>query len=371
MIYLDHAATSPLRPEVLEAMRPLLLDPPGNPDSPHRAGKRAADALEDARTVIAATVGTRVRDVVFTSGATEGINTVMRGLALTGAHHRLLVGAADHKASLATAEHIERSGWAKCDVLPVDGAGVMAPDTLESALSAGPADLVVILDTNNETGACADSERLIATAHAAGVPVLLDATQTLGKAPLGIEALDADWTVLSAHKIGGPLGIGALIARGELPGSLLTGGAQERERRAGTSNVTGAVGFAAACGLINEQSYAHHAHLQAVLIDQLSSAIVDVHINGQGVPGILNVRLPGIDGDIIIARTPDVAIATGSACTSAVPTPSSVLLAMGLGETHARESIRISIGATTTENEVREGARLIVAAYNGALEMNR
>lgn len=365
-IYLDHAATTPLSPTARQAMEPWLAsDVAANPSSVHRSGQRARAAVETAREQIADAIGAAPGEIVLLSGATEADALAIRGT-LEAAPERatLVVSQAEHAAVTEVAANEERRGRSVVRLAP-GPAGAPSPGALEAVLAElnEPAALVAVMHTNNETGAVADVPALAAVAHAHGAAVLCDAVQAFGFAPLDVRALGADLVALSAHKIGGPQGVGALWIRDghELVPQAL-GGAQERGRRAGTHAVAAIVGFGAAAAEVAAAA-SERAERTSRLRDRLEARLVavpGVHRNGPGPrgPKHLNVRVDGVDGEelLIALDAAGVEVSAGSACSAGSLEPSHVLIAMGLDRDAARASVRFSLAPTLSEAEIDAAA---------------
>jgi len=380
MIYLDHAATTPLRAEALDAMLPWLRDGFGNASSLHAAGRRARVAVDTARETVARVVGCEPGEVVFTSGGTEADNAalhVLRSPAMrTAGRTALVTSAAEHEAVRRPAERLAADGH-DVTVVPPAPTGAADVDAMLAALApnASPAvGLVSAMLVNNETGAVTDVRALADAAHAAGAWMHTDAVQAAGVLPVDLDALGADLVTLSAHKVGGPKGAGALIVRAGVPlDSFVAGGAQERGRRGGTENVPAIVGFATALRLAADEQPAtaeRLAGLRARLLDRLDDALggrfvvhTPLDAPGASAPHILCVSFPPgprgpLDGQMLLAGMDldGVAVSAGSACTSGALEPSHVLLAMGVPRETAGATIRFSLGRDTTADDVDAAA---------------
>ncbi len=364
MVYLDHAATTPVRPEVREAMLPFLSDATfGNPSSAHRVGRAARAALTGARQRIGAALGVPPDAVVFTSGGTEADNLAVLGGALraraSGGPFRTAVGATEHKAVLDAAHAVAHLGGSLV-VLPVDAEGRLDRDALDAALEDGVAVLSVMW-VNNETGVCQELEDIAARARRAGVPFHTDAVQALGKVAWTLPNPLPDLVSISGHKIGAPKGIGALVvANPATIEPLIHGGGQQGGIRPGTENVAGAVGLAVAVELAAREQPTFAARTSA-LRDRLEMAITMVdataHIHGSRAtraPHVTNVAFPGTDASGLLLHLDQagVACSAGSACASGAVTPSHVLTAMGVVPQVAGSSIRFSFGVTSTDADV-------------------
>ncbi len=369
MIYLDFNATTPVDEQVLEAMLPFLRGEFGNASSDHAAGGRAAIAVDAARNQLAGLLGCSAGEVVFTSGATEANNLALKGLfdACPGDRRRVLVSATEHKAVLGAAESIASKG-AEIEILPVDKYGTIELSALAELL--GPDVLVVsVMAANNETGTLNPISRIVSMATECGAFVHTDATQWIGRLPVDVRDWGVDLLSLSAHKFYGPKGVGALYVRRRTPlAPLIHGGEQERGMRSGTLNVPGIVGLGEATALAAEMVSADAERL-AVLRDrlhgQLARRLDGVVLNGhptERLPNTVNLRFEGADADAVMVNMPEVAVSSGSACTSAVPAPSHVLVAMGLDHDAADESLRFSLGRPTTEEEIEVAVDKVVRA---------
>ena len=359
-IYLDNAATTAPRPEVLEAMLPFFTLACANPSSMHSSGQRAGRELQAARKRTAQALGADPDEIVFTSGGSEADSLAIFG-ALNGAfaHAHVITSAIEHHAVLHAVDALRARGH-KVTVLGVDGEGFVSTDALEAALDGTPA-LVSILHGNNEIGTIQDIAALAATAHERGAIFHTDAVQTVGHLPIGVHALGVDALSLSAHKFEGPKGVGALYARKGLAlAPLIYGGGQEGGRRSGTENVPGIVGLSVALSLAAgelAQTSAHVSALRDALIDGLLGAIPGAALNGprsRRLPNNVNIRFDRIEGDTVVVGLDlaGIEISTGSACSSGSLEPSHVAQAIGLQPAQARGSIRMSLGRTTTRAEV-------------------
>jgi cysteine desulfurase len=364
-VYFDHNATSPVDPAVVEVMVRVLdssNDEFGNPSSIHHFGQRAKSLLDDARTAVADLVRAEVSEVVFTSGGTESDNFAIRGVAealeITGRRH-LIASAIEHEAVLNTFKALGRRGWTTT-LLPVDTSGIVKPEALEAALTDQTA-LVSVMHANNEIGTVQPVADLARIAHARGALFHTDAVQSVGKMPVDVRALGADLLSLSAHKFNGPKGAGALwIKRGTRLTAILTGGKHERNRRAGTENVAAIAGLGAAATLASGKLTAEAARLSA-LRDRLESEILAriprTAVNGardSRVPNTTNISFDGVEAEslLIALDLEGVAVSTGSACSSGTLEPSHVLRAMGFPTHRTQNSIRLSLGAGNTDEQV-------------------
>ena len=359
-LYLDHAATTPVRPEVLDAMLPFFTRLSANPSSMHAGGQHVARELAAARSRIAHALSARPQEIVFTSGGSEGDNLALFG-SLTGRFERahIVTSAIEHHAVLHAAQALRERGH-RVTILPVDHEGFVSADTLRDALDGAPA-IVSIMHGNNEIGTIQDLPALAAVAHERGALVHSDAVQTVGHLPVDVNVLGVDLLSLSAHKFEGPKGIGALYVRpGVTLAPLIYGGGQEGGRRSGTENVPGAVGMATALALAvaeQEQAIQRVTTLRDALIDGIVRVIPHASLNGsrtRRLPNNVNVRFDRIEGDTVVLGL-DLAgidISTGSACSSGSLEPSHVTRALGLEPAQARGAVRISLGRTTTHADV-------------------
>lgn len=367
-IYLDHAATTPLRREALEQMLPLLTDDFGNPSSVHGPGRRARAALDESRERVAAALNGERREIVFTSGGTEAINLAIKGVAWAGKArgNRLVTSAAEHHAVLHTLRHLEKFGF-EIVTLPVDRYGRVDPDQLDAAINDRTI-LVSLMLANNEVGTIQPMADLVrrVRAHRA-VAIHVDAVQAAPYMSIDVRDLDVDLLSIAAHKFEGPKGVGALYLRhGTILLPQIQGGTQERYRRAGTENVAGAVGMAAALELSVVERGEVVPRL-ARLRDRLRDAVLglpNVELTGhprKRLPGHLSVVARETDGAAVVMNLDlaGIACSTGSACTTGSTQPSHVLTALGYPEEEARGSIRLTIGRTTTADEIERAADLI------------
>jgi len=359
-VYLDHAATTPVRPEVLEAMLPYLGRASfGNPSSAHRFGRAARAGLEQARREVAAAVGAEPAQVVFTSGGTEADNLAVIGAAMAAQHHGrpmlVAVSAIEHKAVLAAAHQVKQLGGEEI-VLPVDGDGQLDLGALDAALARNPA-VVSAMWVNNETGVRQPVEAIAGRCQRAGVLLHSDAVQAFGKLPLDLAQLPCTLLTISGHKIGAPKGIGALIVRDRKAiEATLHGGGQQFGIRPGTENVAGAVALGRAATLAAEERAAETerlAELRDDLLRRLRAEVPDLVQHGAAAPRaphILNIGIPGVDSEALLMHLDlaGVAASGGSACSTGAMEPSHVLTAMGVPRSLALGSIRLSLGHDTT-----------------------
>jgi cysteine desulfurase len=363
LIYLDHAATTPLDSQVLGAMMPFLTAQFGNPSSIHRAGRTSLDALDRARDVIAAVLGASPKELIFTGGGTEADNLAIKGTALAqraagrGAH--IITTAVEHHAVLHACEYLEQDGF-EITLLPVDGQGAIQIDDLRAALRCDTV-LVSVMYANNEVGTIQPVAEAGAICRERGVPFHVDAVQAAGALPLNVRDLNVDLMTIAAHKFYGPKGVGMLYVRRGTPLlPQINGGAQERRRRAGTEKVAAIVGMAEALQLAESQRgvYVEHCgHLRDRLQQAILARVPFTHVNGdqaRRLPNILNVSFDYIEGEsvLLLLDQHGIAASSGSACTSGSLEASHVLLAMGLDHERALGSVRFSLGRGTTEDEI-------------------
>jgi cysteine desulfurase len=360
-IYLDHNSTTPIDPAVQEAMLPFIREHFGNPSSLHALGRRARVAVDEARDSVADIVGADPATVVFVSSGSEANNLAIRGIAAArrdwGQH--LVVSAVEHRSVLETCKALEADGF-RTTTVPVDETGMVDPKEVAEAITEDTL-LVAVMHANNEVGTIQPVEEVVRTAHERGVPVLVDAVQTIGKLPIDVATMGCDMLSYSGHKIYGPKGAGALyIRRGLKLKALLTGGAQERRRRAGTENVPAIVGFGLACRLAaqrREEDEKRTLELRDRLWKGMAERIPGAYLNGHPVSRLsntLNASFEGIEGETVVINLDlkGVAVSTGSACASGTLEPSPTLLAMGLGEERSRGGVRFSLGRGTTQDEI-------------------
>ena len=369
MLYLDHAATSPVRPEVLEAMRPYLTGVFGNPSSHHTAGEAAANALDDARARVARVLGMRTGDVVFTAGGTEANNLAVKGIvlaALESGRRHLVTSPIEHESILESADYLRRFHAVEVTLLPVDSAGTITPDALAAAIREDTA-LVSIGHANNEIGTVQDAEALAAVTRAARVPLHLDAVQSAGWLPLS--GLGADAVSIAGHKLGAPKGIGVLAVRGRVPVEpLLHGGGQERGRRSGTENVAGAVALATALEIADREREAIGAVVGAStarFISLVLDAVPEAALTGDPVhrlPATASFTFAGTSGESVLLELErrGVISSSGSACAAGSDEPSHVLLACGVPAEVAQTSVRFTFGRDPLPGDAPERLAALV-----------
>ncbi|MGO8958069.1 MAG: cysteine desulfurase family protein [Streptosporangiaceae bacterium] len=369
MVYLDHAATTPMLPAALAAMTDELAQL-GNPSSLHNAGRRARRVVEESRELIAEAYGARPSEVVFTSGGTEADNLAVKGLywarrAEDPARRRVLATATEHHAVLDSVGWLAEHEGADADWLPVGPAGDTRPAALADAIERDPASVAVIsvMWANNEVGTVQPIAELAELAADYQIPFHTDAVQAAGQLPVSLAASRATALTITAHKIGGPVGVGALLlARGSQPVPVLHGGGQERDVRSGTLDVPAIRAFAAAVQVTTERRADEAKRLAALrddLIAQVRAAVPDAVLNGAPpgrgrLPGNAHFSFPGCEGDalLMLLDARGIACSTGSACTAGVAQPSHVLLAMGADNARARGSLRFSLGHSSSQQDV-------------------
>ncbi len=363
MHYLDHAATTPMLPEAIDAVTATMAEL-GNPSSLHSSGRRARRRVEESREQLAAAVGARPSEVIFTSGGTESDNLAVKGIywarrAAAPRRRRVLASAVEHHAVLDVVEWLAAADGAEVTWLEVDAYGRVDPDTLRRALAADPdsAALVTVMWANNEVGTIESVRDMAEIAHEYGVPMHTDAVQAVGAVPVDFAESGVDALTMTGHKLGGPYGAGALLLRRDVSCvPLLHGGGQERDVRSGTLDVPGAVGLAVATVAAVERQpveYLRVRELRDRLVTGVLQAVDDAVLNGDPadcLPGIAHMTFPGCEGDslLMLLDARGIECATGSACSAGVAEPSHVLLAMGADAARARGSLRFSLGHTST-----------------------
>jgi cysteine desulfurase len=369
-IYLDHAATTPLRREALEAMLPYLTEHYGNPSSPHGAGRRARAGLDEAHERVARAIGAGPREIVFTSGGSESNNLAVKGAAWAGKArgHRIVTTAVEHHSVGHTVRYLEKFGFEIVE-LPVDRYGRVDPDMVEAAITPRTI-LVSVILANNEVGTIQPLGEVAARVRRhKGVLLHVDAVQAAAHLTLDVAALDVDLLSLAAHKFEGPKGVGALFVRhGTNILAQQQGGSQERYRRAGTENVAGAVGMARALELAaaeKAETAPRLRRLREALTSVIGAAdgVVETGHPTDRLPGLASFVVAGVDGSTVTIALDlaDIACSTGSACVSGSTDPSHVLLAMGFPAEEARGALRFSLGRTTTAAEIAQAAALVLS----------
>ncbi|MFI5907112.1 cysteine desulfurase family protein [Dactylosporangium sp. NPDC051541] len=377
MPYLDHAATTPMLPEALDAYAATAREV-GNASSLHAPGRHARRRVEEARERIAAALVARPSEVIFTGGGTESDNLAVKGIfwARRGAdpaRNRVVATSVEHHAVLDSVEWLETHEGAAVTWLPVDAAGRVDPDALAEVLAGGDVAVVTAMWANNEVGTVQPVTELAALAAAARVPFHTDAVQAVGQVPVDFAASGAAALTVSGHKLGGPIGAGALLLGREVDCTPLAhGGGQERDVRSGTLDVPAIVAFAVALELsvkTQRESAERIGRLRDALVARVRSTVPEAILNGDPddrLPGNAHFSFPGCEGDalLLLLDAQDIACSTGSACSAGVAQPSHVLLAMGADDARARSSLRFTLGHTSTMADVDA----LVAALPGAVE---
>jgi cysteine desulfurase len=367
-IYLDYNATTPLLPEVVDAMLPYLREHFGNPSSRHLYGKRAHDAIERARSDVAALINSHADEIIFTSGGTEANNLAIRGTTARTTRRRVVTSIVEHPATARPVSWLERQGW---DIvrIGVDASGRSRVPELDAAITSVTA-LVTIMHSNNETGVFQPIQEAVRFARRAGACVHTDAAQSVGKVPIDVRAMDLDLLSIAGHKLYGPKGVGALfVRRGTDLEPLALGAGHERGLRPGTENVASIVGLGAACALAQCDLDAQGTRVSTLrdrLWERLAQAIPQLALNGHvenRLPNTLNVRFPQVSGEALLAATPQIAASTGSACHDGDESASAVLLAMGIPARAALGSVRLTLGRATTESAVDRAATALARAW--------
>ncbi len=378
-IYFDHNATTPVRPEVLEAMLPYFGERFGNASSVHTFGREARRALEDAREKVAKAINAQPSEIVFTSGGTEADNTAIKGIAhlLRDKGRHIVTSQVEHKAVLETCKYLDKEGF-EVTYVPVDSTGMVHPEAVEEALREDTV-LVSIMHANNEVGTINPIAKIGEICHSRGILFHTDAVQSFCKVPIDVQAMHIDLASFSAHKIYGPKGVGALyVRRGVRFTQLLHGGEHERKRRAGTENVAGIVGFGRAVELAMAERDEENRRLIS-LRDRLWRGIQEkverVRLNGhptERLPGTLNVSFEGVEGESVLLSLDmkGVAASSGSACTSGSLSPSHVLEAMGVPPELAQSAVRFSLGRSNTEEDIDYTVEILPGIVQRLREMS-
>ena len=380
-IYLDHHATTPVDPRVVEAMVPYFTETFGNAASRNHAfGWAARDAVEHARAQVAGLIGAHPKDIIFTSGATESDNLALTGIAdgFRSRGDHIVTCVTEHRAVLDTCRHLEERGL-RVSYLPVAPDGRVNPDDVRAAVTDRTI-LISVMTANNEIGVIQPVEAIGAIARDNGIPFHTDAVQAVCRIPFNVDAVHADLVSLSAHKMYGPKGVGALYVRRKGPAASIAGqihgGGHERGLRSGTLNVPGIVGFGAAAALCKADMAAEGPrmrHLRDRLLDALRRDLDEVVVNGSlehRLPHNLNVSFAGLEGEALLMAVDDIAVSSGSACTSASKEPSYVLKALGLADDLARASIRFGLGRSTTTEEIDYVSAKITSIVRRLREMS-
>jgi cysteine desulfurase len=364
-VYLDNNATTPVLPEVLEAMRPYFAEQFGNASSIHHHGQETRAAVERARESLAALIGCRASEIVFTSGGTEGDNLAISGVTRAGDH--VITSTIEHHAVLNSCKHLEAMG---CEVtyVPVDGRGLVDPDDVRRALRPNTK-LITIMMANNETGVLQTVEEIGKIAAEADVYFHTDAVQAAGKTPIEVKRIGCDLLSISGHKLHAPQGVGALyVGKGTILQPMFYGGSHERSRRAGTENVPGIIGLGKAAEIAREALDRGGLERMSAMRDRIEQTILSqveaTGVNGEGaprVPNTTNIHFDYIEGEalVIALDLKGLAVSTGAACSSGAIEPSHVLTAMGLPPEIARASLRFSLGKQNTPEDVQFALDLV------------
>jgi cysteine desulfurase len=373
-VYLDYQSTTPADPRVVAAMLPYFTEKFGNPHSAsHSHGREAAAAVEVARAEVAGLIGADVREIIFTSGATEANNLAIKGVFhfVGNKRRQLITCTTEHKCVLESARHLADEGF-EVTVLPVERDGLIDLARLSTAITENTA-LVSIMAANNETGVIQPIAEIGALCRSRGALFHTDAAQAVGKMPIDVEAMNIDLLSISGHKLYGPKGIGALYVRRRPRvrlAPLIDGGGQERGLRSGTLPTPLCVGLGTACGIAKTEMAEEGRRLLSLrtdLLSRLKSGLGDVVLNGSSehrLAGNLNIAFPVADGQRLLDQVPELSLSLGSACTSAEVEPSYVLRAMGVPDAAANRSIRIGLGRFTTETEIAFAAERLIAAVD-------
>jgi cysteine desulfurase len=367
-IYLDFNATTPILPEVVDAMLPYLREHFGNPSSSHVYGVRAREAVARAREQVAALIGCDAEEVIFTSGGTEANNLAIRGVVEASSRRHIVTSAVEHPATAGACAWLETHGW-QVTQLGVDAGGRVRVDEAREAINSETA-LVTVMHSNNETGVLQPIPELASLAHRVGAFVHTDAAQSMGKVPVNVRALGADLLSIVGHKIYAPKGVGALyVQRGTPIEALARGTSHERGLRGGTENVASIVGLGVACEIAAadlEETATRLRALRERLWDLLAASIPGLVLNGdreRRLPNTLNVRFPGASGNAVLAGAPEVAASTGSACHAGHETASVVIVAMGASAEEAIGSVRLTVGRSTTAVDVEDAANALIRSW--------
>ncbi len=370
-IYLDYNATTPVDPRVVEAMLPYLHEHYGNPSSDHAYGRRAKAAVEEARAKVAALIGARSEEIVFTACATEANNLALQGAArarLAEGRTLLVASAVEHPSVIRPLRQMAAEGWSVTE-LPVDAAGRVRVNEAARAVTQDTAVVSVML-ANNEVGTLQPIREIAAIARAQGALMHVDAAQAAGKVPVDVNALGADLLTLAGHKFHAPKGVGALYVRAGTPLlPIMHGAGHERGLRPGTENVPHVVALGEAARIAREclaEEAARLAALRDALHGRLAAAIPALVLNGhetERLPNTLNLAFPGVEGWRLLEAAPDIAAATGSACHAGQHAVSGVLAAMGCDRARALGAVRLSLGRFTTQAEVEAAAAALIAAW--------
>jgi len=368
-VYLDYNATTPLLPEVVDAMLPYLREHFGNPSSEHEIGRRARTAVEDARQRVATLLGSSSESIVFTSGGTEANNLAIRGVTEARPDRRHVVTSViEHPATANPCRWLERHGH-RVSWLGVDGGGRVQVHDVEGALAADTA-IVTVMHANNETGVVQPIAEIARAAQRHGAIVHTDAAQSIGKIPINVDALGVDLLSIAGHKLYAPKGVGALFVRSGTPlAPFVLGAGHERGIRPGTENVASIVGLGVACEIACRDMGAWTARVRrlrdelwTLLRDRVPGLALNGHVQ-ERLPNTLNVRFPLVSGSSLLAAAPEIAASTGSACHDGQESASAVILAMGVPAAEAVGSVRLTLGRGTTDDDVARAADALSRAW--------
>jgi len=357
-VYMDHAATTPMDREVFEAMKPYFLEKYGNASSLHSFGMEAKEALEKSRERVANLIGASVDEIIFTGGGTESDNLAIKGIAFRAGKGHIITSSIEHPAVLETCKFLEKKGF-RVTYLPVDKYGIINPEDVENAIEKDTI-LITIMHANNEIGTIEPIEEIGKIASENNIPFHTDAVQSVGKLPIDVKKINVDLLSISAHKIYGPKGVGALyVKKGTKIDAIIHGGNHERGLRSSTENIPGIVGLAKACSLAGERMEVDGKKMKR-LRDMLIKGVLEIeesHLNGhpeKRLPNNAHFYFKGIEGESLILMLDDAGIAasTGSACSSKKLMPSHVLLAIGLRPEDAHGSLRLTLGRENSKEEV-------------------
>jgi cysteine desulfurase len=371
-IYMDYNASTPVHPDVLEAMLPFLRERFGNPSSSHAFGRRAHDAMETARASVASLIGARAGEILFTSGGTEANNLAIRGAALARPERRRIVSSVfEHPATEGACASLETQGFRVARVR-VASNGRVVPDELERLLDR-EVGVVTVMHANSELGTIQPIAEISRRAHAAGAVMHTDAAQSVGKIAVDVDTLGVDLLTIAGHKLYAPIGVGALYVRsGTVLQPVLFGAAHERGLRPGTENVAGIVALGAACRIAERDMVAERMRVRALrdqLLGRLREAVPGLVLHGDPVerlPNTLFVSFPGVPGARLLEAAPEIAASTGSACHSGSRAANAALIAIGVPPEEAVGPVRLSLGRGTTVEDVERAARVLTAAYESA-----
>ncbi|MWB96917.1 aminotransferase class V-fold PLP-dependent enzyme [Flavobacterium sp. GA093] len=358
-IYLDNNATTRIDDRVLDVMLPYLSDSYANASSSHLAGLTIQEAVENARWETANLIGAKEEEIIFTSGATESINLVIKGLA-NESHKHIITVTTEHKAVLETCRYMEETGF-NLTYLPVAADGILDPEILAEAITDNTL-LVIIMNVNNETGVIQDLQAISKIVQAKNALLLCDSTQAVGKIPINVKDLGVDFLPLSAHKFHGPKGVGALYLSAKAKIKItpqIHGGGQQRKLRSGTLNVPGIIGLGKSCEIAGREMEANTEKISA-LRNQLEEGLLKIEgsfVNGSLLNRIYNttnICFPGVNSERLIMALQNISVSNGSSCSSVISEPSHVLKALGLSDENALSSIRFSLSKFTTVEEIEE-----------------